>query len=93
MQEFYVNVTRKIPKPITPPQARRILQTYAAWQVEIIDPGDVLQASEIQERYLLSFWDAMIIVAAAKGRVDTLATEDLNSGQTIEGIQISNPFD
>jgi len=93
LQEFYVNVTRKIPKPITPPQARWILQTYAAWQVEIIYPGDVLQASEIQERYFLSFWDAMIIVAAAKGRVDMLATEDLNPGQTIEGIQISNPFD
>ena len=41
----------------------------------------------------MSFWDAMIIVAAAKGRADQLITEDLNPGQIIEGIQISNPFD
>jgi predicted nucleic acid-binding protein len=92
MQEFYVNVTRKISKPISPPEARGILSTYAAWQVEIIHPADVVQASEVQERHRLSFWDAMIIVAAAKGHADVLVTEDLNPGQIVEGIQISNPF-
>ena len=93
LQEFYVNVTRKISKPISPAQARGVLSAYAAWQVEIIRPADVLQASEVQERYRLSFWDAMIVVAAAKGRADVLVTEDLNPGQIIEGVQVSNPFD
>ncbi len=93
LQEFYVNVTRKISKPISPAQARGVLSAYAAWQVEIIRPADVLQASEVQERYRLSFWDAMIVVAAAKGRADVLVTEDLNPGQIIEGFQVSNPFD
>ena len=92
LQEFYVNVTRKISKPISPAQARGVLSAYAAWQVEIIRPADVLQASEVQERYRLSFWDAMIVVAAAKGRADVLATEDLNPGQIIEGVQVGNPF-
>jgi predicted nucleic acid-binding protein len=92
LQEFYVNVTRKIPQPITAPQARGIINAYAAWQVEIIHPSDVIQASEIQERYRLSFWDSMIVVAAAKGRADVLATEDLNPGQVIEGVLIKNPF-
>jgi predicted nucleic acid-binding protein len=92
LQEFYVNVTRKIAKPISPPQARGILSAYAAWQVEIIQPVDVLQASEVQERHQLSFWDAMIIVAAAKGGADVLVTEDLNPGQVIEGVRVSNPF-
>ena len=92
LQEFYVNVTRKIAKPISPPQARGILSAYAAWQVEIIQPVDVLQASEVQERHQLSFWDAMIIVAAAKGDADVLVTEDLNPGQVIEGVRVSNPF-
>jgi predicted nucleic acid-binding protein len=92
LQEFYVNVTHKIAKPISPPQARGILSAYAAWQVEVIRPADVLQASEVQERYQLSFWDAMIIVAAAKGGADVLVTEDLNSGQVIEGVRVSNSF-
>ena len=31
LQEFYVNVTRKIPSPLAPTAARGILGTYAAW--------------------------------------------------------------
>jgi predicted nucleic acid-binding protein len=93
LQEFYVNVTRKITQPITAPHARGIINVYAAWQVEIIQPSDVIQASEIQESYRLSFWDSMIVVTAAKGRADILATEDLNPGQIIEGVLIKNPFD
>lgn len=92
LQEFYVNVRRKISRPISPAEARGILSAYAAWQVELIRPADVLQASEVQERYRLSFWDATIIVAAAKGHAAVLVTEDLNPGQVIEGVQINNPF-
>ncbi|MGD8589409.1 MAG: PIN domain-containing protein, partial [Chromatiales bacterium] len=72
LQEFYVNVTRKITPPITASQARGIINAYAAWRVEIIQPSDVIKASEIQERYRLSFWDSMIVVTAAKSRADIL---------------------
>jgi hypothetical protein len=51
-----------------------------------------LQASEVQERHQLSFWDAMIIVTAAKGGADVLVTEDLNPGQVIEGVRVSIRF-
>jgi predicted nucleic acid-binding protein len=92
LQEFYVNVTRKITQPITASQARGIINAYAAWRVEIIQPSDVIQASEIQERYRLSFWDSMIVVTAAKSRADILVTEDLNPGQIIEGVLVKHPF-
>ncbi len=46
----------------------------------------------IQERHLLSFWDALIIAAARQGGAKTILTEDLNHGQLIEGIRIENPF-
>ena len=52
----------------------------------------VIRASEIEEKYNISFRDAMIIVAAYSAKVDMILTEDLNSGQTIEGILIENPF-
>lgn len=92
LQEFYVNVTRKIVKSIAPSKARGILSAYSAWQVEIIRSADILQASEMQERHQLSFWDAMIVVAATKGGAEVLVTEDLNPGQTIESVRVSNPF-
>lgn len=92
LQEFYVNVTMKITKPISPAEARAIIGRYLVWQVEVNTPESVLRASEIQERYRLSFWDALIIAAAAKAGAGILYTEDLNSGQMIEGIKIINPF-
>lgn len=59
MQEFYVNVTRKIAAPLTPGQARSIIGNYAAWRCELNDPEIIMLASEIEERNRLSFWDAL----------------------------------
>ncbi|OAD22346.1 PilT domain-containing protein [Candidatus Thiomargarita nelsonii] len=55
-------------------------------------PETILLASEIAERNLLSFWDALIIAAARQGGAKTILTEDLNHGQLIEDIRIENPF-
>jgi predicted nucleic acid-binding protein len=40
----------------------------------------------------LSFWDAQVVVAAARTGAAVLYTEDLNHGQEILGVRISNPF-
>ena len=92
LQEFYVNITRKIPSPLTRSVARGLISNYMAWQVELNTPQTLLHASEIEERYQLSFWDALIIAAAYQGGSDKILTEDLNHGQVIEGILIENPF-
>jgi len=92
IQEFYVNVTKKIPKPLSIEQARGILNQYETWQVEIIEAPLVSFASKIQERNQLSFWDSLIIATAVQGNVKVLYSEDLNTGQIIEGIEIINPI-
>ncbi|MGB1108963.1 MAG: PIN domain-containing protein [Gammaproteobacteria bacterium] len=92
LQEFYVNITRKIPRPLTLPGARELIEAYRSWQVESPTPDTVLAASEIQERNQLSFWDAMIIATAVRAGVETLYSEDLNHGQVIEGIRVENPL-
>jgi len=92
LQEFYVNVTRKIPNPLSPSKARGIIESYLYWRVELNGSGAILLASEIEERHMLSFWDALIIAAASNAKVDKILTEDLNHGQKIEGILIENPF-
>lgn len=40
----------------------------------------------------ISFWDALIIVAAETAGCTTLYSEDLGSGQTILGVKVVNPF-
>ena len=92
LQEFYVNVTRKIQNPMPKPQARGIIESYLAWPVELNDTRTILVASEIEERYMLSFWDALIVASARNANADKILTEDLNHGQQIEGIFIENPF-
>ena len=92
LQEFYVNVTAKIPKPLSPARARAAISRYSVWPVEENNADSVIRASEIQERYRLSFWDALIIAAAAKSGARTLLSEDLNNGQVIEGLKIVNPL-
>jgi len=92
VQEFYVTLTRKIPSPLKKTQARRIIGNYLSWDVALNDGRTILQASEIEETYNISFEDAMIISAAYTKNASLLLTEDLNSGQQIEGIRVLNPF-
>lgn len=92
LQEFYVNVTVKMPTPISLSAARGLLSTYAAWQVEVDGVETVLLATEIQERNRMSFWDAMIVAAARQGGAAILLGEDLDHDQVIEGVRVQNPF-
>lgn len=85
LQEFSVNATAKIAKPISLSKARGVLSRYLVWQVESNTPDSVLPASEIQERHRLSFWNSLIIAAATQADAAILYTEDLNHGQVIEG--------
>lgn len=91
LKEFYVNATR--PHGLmTPAEARSVIGTYLGWPVQPLEPTDVLQAAEIQERNRISFWDALVVLAAKQLGAEVLLTEDLNHGQRIEGLQVHNPF-
>ena len=90
LQEFYVTATRKL--DIAPLKAKRILQTFTGMETVTICLDDVHRAIDGSILWQLSFWDALIIVAARKACCTVLYTEDLNDGQVIEGVEIRNPF-
>jgi len=92
LQEFYVTVTRKLIHPLSSREARNMIRNYLNWHIEMNDSLSILNASRIEENYKVSFWDALIIAAASKANVSKILTEDLKSGQVIEGILIENPF-
>jgi len=91
LQEFYVNVTRKIASPLPKEKARLVVRTYAIWCVDV-GPADVAAAFQIEDEAKIGFWDALIVASAAKAGSSILLSEDLNAGQTIAGIRIENPF-
>ncbi|RAV18344.1 PIN domain nuclease [Mycolicibacterium sp. GF69] len=92
LQEFYVNATRKAEKTIDPMVAVDRLISLSRWRVHSPLADDVVAAATLSSRHQLSFWDAMIVRSAAELRCGTLWTEDLNDGQIIEGVQLTNPF-
>jgi predicted nucleic acid-binding protein len=92
LQEFYVNVTRKVARPLTTEVAARIIADLSAWEIHRPGAEDVLNAIQIQNRYQLSFWDAMIVVSAQQLGCVTLWSEDLTPGRIYAGVTARNPF-
>jgi len=92
LQEFFVSVTRKIPKSMGVSAARNIVADLLKWNVVINDGDSILGAVDILTRHGLSFWDSLIIDAAVRGGASELLSEDLSHGQTIAGVTITNPF-
>ena len=92
LQEFYVTVTRKLAKPLDRSTARRVVGTYGAWPAQVVDIVDILAAAELEERYRLSFWDALILTSARRAGADRVVSENLQAGQQVEGVVIENPF-
>ena len=91
LQEFYVNVTRKIPSPLPKELARRVVNDYTVWCTETT-PNEISGAFRIEDESGIGFWDALIISSALKSGARRVLSEDLNAGQRILGILIENPF-
>lgn len=90
LQEFFVASTRKLGVP--PDIARRKVELLARLDVVTIQPTLILDAIDLHRLHSLSFWDALILRAASASGCRRLLTEDLQSGRTIAGVQIENPF-
>jgi len=92
LQEFFVTITGKVPRPLPVAEAAERVREFTAWAVFAPDGGDVLAAIALQQESKLAFWDAMLIHAAVESGCDTLWSEDLNDGQVVRGVRIQNPF-
>jgi predicted nucleic acid-binding protein len=92
LQELFVTLTRKIRTSLTAEQALRYLDQIAVWPVMVTDYGAIRDAIELSAGASLSFWDALVVVAAARSGAKLLYTEDLQDGQSILGVEVVNPF-
>ncbi len=64
-QEFYVTVTRKIKRPLSPRQALDIMDDLSIWPVVRPDYPLIRQAVSTSNDSQISFWDALLIAAAS----------------------------
>lgn len=92
LQELAVNLQKQLSIRLKMPELRRRIEHFLAWEVVLNSGGSILRALEVQERYQISFWDAMIVQAAASAGCEVLYSEDLSHGQEYQGVLVVNPF-
>lgn len=93
VSEFFVNATsprRQFRLAVV--DAKSLIETWLAYPIADITPAIVHAAIGLHERYGLSYWDACVISAARQMSCHTVFSEDLNDGQTYDGVQVINPF-
>lgn len=92
LQEFFVVATSKVAGPLDPKDAKRVVADLLKWRVVANDGESALGAVDLHLRYGYSFWDSLIVHAAVSGGAAEVLTEDMAHGQTVEGVEIRNPF-
>jgi len=90
--EFFNVVTRHIPQPMSPSEAKEIINTLNILPIQEIDMTMVKRAIDTHEMYRISYWDSLIVSAAERTGCRIILSEDLSDGQTYHDIQVNNPF-
>ncbi len=92
LQEFCVNARRKFKQPMTTAEVRHVILAYQNWRLVVNTANSILLGLELEARYQISFWDAMIVQAAQIAGCEVLYSEDLSHGQEYSGVLVVNPF-
>lgn len=92
LQEFYVNATRKLSRPLSPDTAWQAVDDCTPWIIHMPTPRDVLVAIDLHQAHQVSFWDAMVLRSARELGCLLVWSEDLNPGQRFETLEVRNPL-
>ena len=92
LQELFVTLTRKGQRTVRASEILTSLDLLAKFPVFQVDYAAIRAAAELSTGHKLSFWDALIVVSAARSGARNLYSEDLQHGRTILGVRIVNPF-
>ena len=89
LQELFVTLTRKGVRPCRPDEAIAVLDELVAWPVAVVDYPAIRAAGSLSAEAMISFWDALIVITAARCGASVVYTEDLNAGQEIAGVHFA----
>lgn len=92
LQELCVSLRRKVARPLPAAETRKVIEDYASWEVVVNTAESVMQALDIEERYGISFWDALIVQAAGSCGAEVIYSEDLGDGQSYGEVRVVNPL-
>ena len=72
LQELSVNLRRKVGRPLDVKTTREIITDYLTWQVVVNGGESILEALDLEARYRISFWDALVVQAAQASGAEVL---------------------
>jgi len=88
---FHATVIRR--KLLAAEEAERaVLAFELALIVAAVEPRLVTDAIKIHRRYQTRYWDSLIIATAVDHGCVEIVSEDLNDGQSYNGVAVRNPF-
>ena len=93
LQELYATLTRKLQPNVEPQEARDIINLLASWNPLAVDLPLIKNAWDLQDRYSLSWWDALIVAAAHASDCRVLLTENLQHGRMFGTVRVIDPFE
>ena len=91
-QEYYQVVTRRLQPGLKRSIAHEDIRDLMAWSPVAIDRQVLEHARAAEERFRLSWWNALIVGAARQAGCRYLLSEDLQNGQDLDGLTIVDPF-
>lgn len=90
IEEAYNGATKKL--KVAPAKVRRWIEQFENFEIVNLDLSAIKSGIDCSILNQLSLWDGLIIAAAEMAKCEVLYTEDMNSGQLIRGVRITNPF-
>lgn len=92
LQELCVNLRRKAGRPLELKATRELVADYLSWQVVVNTGESILEALDLEGRYGISFWDALVVQGAQASGASVLYSEELSDGQMYGTVRVVNPL-
>lgn len=90
LSEFYAAATRKM--AMKSAEAEQVLRDLGGWTMHCPGHADLLRASRLHRRYMVAWWDALILTSAIELGCSVLWSEDLTDGRRYGTVTVRNPF-
>ena len=90
LQEYCNVALKKLKLPAH--YVRSQLDLYEQFEVVQVTPAIIRVGLDLHQTRSVSFFDAIVLASAHASGCNVIWTEDMNAGEVVNGVRISNPF-
>ena len=90
LQEYCNVALKKLKLPAQ--YVRSQLDLYEQYEVVQVTPAIIHAGLDLHQTRSVSFFDAIVLASAHASGCNVIWTEDMNAGEVVNGVTISNPF-